>query len=366
MKTLNYLKYFGFFPMMILSVIIYGCVEYGNIKTTEKPYVNQKSVELYVGEGAGDRNQIQLTSSPRDQQFTWTSLNPDVVTVTQTGLVTALAEGFAVVTVSSGDDKIDVNVLVRRWIPLEDLLILGANRIITTRLDRFQIIVTPVPLNASETIIQWTSSDPKAIAVSENGWVVCNDLGNATITAKAGEIEKQVIVQVFLSEKMPKAGWSILGYDPTLIENPPWFRTQNNDGVSYLTNMIDDDLTTIWHSHFYGQGGRAPCYFIIDLGEEVIMTHISMTRGQSNTNGQTGFELLLCVEEDIDDPNDPDTWDWESQGEFAFNRTVTTEQKYSLPDYPMVRYIKMFMDAKHNPNNFNANFADISVYRGVY
>ena len=362
MKTLNY---FGFFPLMILTAVICGCVQFDNIKTTEKPYVNYTSVELYIGEGAGDRNQIQLTSSPQDKKFTWTSLDPSVASVTQTGLITALSEGFSIITVTSDDDQIDVNVWVREWVPLKGLLMLSEDLIIATRLDKIQIIATPEPLNASEVNIQWTSSDPEAIMVFENGWVLCKNLGLATITAKAGEFEQQVVVQV--ADVMPKAGWSILGYDATLIENPPWFRTQHVPDGLYLINLIDDNLATYWHSHFYGQGGRAPCYFIIDLGEELLMTHISMYRGATNTNGQDGFELYTCTEDGVDDPENPDTWDWEFQGDFSFDRGTTPppEQKYALPAYPMVRYVKVFMDARHNPNNFNANFAEIYVY-GIY
>ena len=360
MKTL---KYFRYFQVTILAIVICGCVQYDNINVTEKPYVNKTSAELYIGEGADDRNQIQLMSSPQDKQYTWTSLDPTVATVTQTGLVTALSEGFSVITVASGNDKTDVDIWVRKWVPLEDLEILGESRIITTRLNKIQIIATPVPLNASEVNIQWTSSDPEAIAVFENGWVVCNDLGNATITAKAGGIEKEVVVQVFQTEKMRKNGWSIPGFNASLSSNPPWFSSQSLDYP--LTNMIDDNLATMWHSVYYSQGGRAPCYFIVDLGEEIILTHVSMTRGP-NTNGQTGFELLFCAEGGVNNPDDPNTWNWDNQGEFNFDRTIDTEQKYEFSRYPMVRYIKVNMEAKHNPGNFNANFADISVYRGVF
>jgi len=363
---MNTLKYFRFLPVMVFVAVTCGCVQYDEIKITGKPYVNHTSVELYVGEGANDRNQIQLTSSPQDKKFTWTSLDPTVASVSQTGLVTALSEGFAIITVASDDDQTNVDVWVREWIPLEDLLILGEERIISTRLSKFQVIATPVPLNASEVKIQWSSTDPEAIAVYENGWVVCNNLGNATITAKVGEIEKQVNVMVFLSEKMSKAGWSILGFDPTLIENPPWFRTQHIGDGSFLTNVIDDNIATFWHSHWYGQGGRAPAYFIIDMGEEVMLTHISTTRGQANSNGQTAYELLLCTEDGVNDQGDPNTWDWESQGVINFNRTIVTEQKIELPNYPMARFLKVYIDITHNPNNFNANFADVSVYIGIF
>ena len=362
MKALNY---FSFILVILFAAAIGGCVQYDKFKITEKPFVDKTSVILYIGDGAGERNQIQLNSSPDGKQYVWTSLDPAIATVSQTGLVTAQSEGFAIISVASGDDQTDIDVWVMPWVSLEDIRIVGKTRIITTRTSRFQVVAVPVPQNASEVNIEWTSSNPDAITVYENGWVVCNELGGAFITAKAGEFEKQVEVQAILSEKMSKSNWSIPG-NTDVDMGDTGFSSHHLPTYSILY-LIDDNLSTFWHTWYSGSNPNYPHWFIIDLGEEVIITHVSMHRRQdNNATGQTGFELFTCTESDAEDLLDPTTWGWESQGEFSFAQNTTAEQKYALAEYPTARYVKVYMDVKFRGSGQYANAAEFTVYRGAY
>ena len=362
MKTFNYVR---FLSVMLLACIVWGCVQYDRIVVTEKPFVNQTSVKLYIGEGAGDRSQILLVSSPQNKQYKWASLSPTVAEVSQNGLVTALSEGFAVITVTSETDQTSVDVWVQKWVPLEDFQILEEGRIITTRMERFQIITAPEPPNASEVHIEWSSSDPDAFSVYEGGWVVCNiDQGRTIITAKAGGIEKHVEVLAILSERMPRTEWKVPGYDATDY-GTIGYSSQDFTYGNNMLNLFDGNTATIWHTDWATLNPDYPHWFIVDLDEEVIITHVSLIGRIGWDTEASGFELFTCTEAGAQDLSNPDTWEWESQGEFTFDISSDEEQKYAMRNFPTTRYIKVFMDTKFRTTQ-NATFSEFYVYMGVY
>jgi len=190
MKVKNYF-------MLALTGVICGCAQfkYDEFNITEKPFVDRTNVRLYIGAEAGNRNQAQLTSSPEGRQYTWSSLDPTVATVTQSGLITAIGEGFALITVASSNDVTNVNVWVQNWIPLLDFTLSHQN-ITVNKKDRMQIIATLVPTDASEPDIQWSSSDANIVTALENGWIICNNSGRAVISASAQGIVRQVNVTI--------------------------------------------------------------------------------------------------------------------------------------------------------------------------
>ena len=370
MKRVDYFRLF--FAVALMSVTC-GCVQYDRFNITDKPFVDKTLVELYIGEGAGERNQIQLKSSPADRQYTWSSLEPSVATVTQTGLVTAQSEGFAVIAISSDNDQTNINVRVRNWVPLEDVQILGDSRINKTRKDRFQLVAIPVPLDASECNIQWSSSNPIDFPVFENGWVICNEVGSAVITAKAGDIEQQVevVVEKLLSVKMNKSGWSVPGYVDNSSAGTIGYSSQQiitawaeDNRIVYL---FDGDINTFWHSKWDpNPASDFPHWFIIDLGAEVIITDFSLYARQNYiTDLVNGIEFFTCTEAGAINLSDPNTWAWNSHGEFEL-ALVLNEQKFSLAN-PTARYIKVYMDKKFQrpSDRIMTGFAEIDVYVAI-
>ena len=349
-----------------------GCMGYDNFKITEKPFVNHTSVELYIGDGAGNRNSIQLISSPAGNQYTWTSLDPSVATVTQTGFVTAVAEGFAMITVASDNDQTTVNVWVRQWLPLEDFQILGSDRVVTTQYEQFQITTTFVPMNTSETDIQWTSSNPQIISVYENGWVVCNGLGSAVITARAGDIVRRVTVQSIMSERMSRGNWSIPGFNAGSPYGTIGYSSQHTQSnpICLITYIFNDNPSLIWAANWQAAPiASYPHWFIIDLGEEVMLTHVSILNRQDmgdGNNGPTGFELFTCTEANAQDLSAPTSWGWVSQGEYIIEPANLDEQRYALTAYPYARYIRVYMDTKFQGSSPFASMSGFWAFIGVF
>ena len=123
-----------------------------------------------------------LPEEATNKNVTWTSSNPNKVTVTDEGVITGVSSGYSYITATCGDvsSKIEVNVVnlniklnyKTAEIPLgEDL----------------QLIATISPSTTNEQHITWETSDPKVVSIDQNGLIKSLSVGNAEITAKVGE-----------------------------------------------------------------------------------------------------------------------------------------------------------------------------------
>ena len=133
---------------------------------------------------------MQLTSTitPSNatyQDVTWASLNPQVATVSETGLVTGVAEGETTIVATSHNGITDqVNIKVQNVIELDDISLNLKNGSATNlTISTYTLIPTFYPANADNKALTWESSNPSVMTVDENGVVSIKKDGGATITA---------------------------------------------------------------------------------------------------------------------------------------------------------------------------------------
>lgn len=355
------MKYLRYLSIIILTVIA-GCDKFDEFVVTEKPYVDQTSVQLYIGEHAGDRSSVKLTSSPDDAAYVWTSLDPSIATVDQTGLVTAVAEGFTSIILASKDDQTTIDVNVKEFIPLTGFTV-SANVVIGSWEALNRVYLTPIPENATETNIEWTSSDENVAMVYSNGMIKTLGVGRAVVTAKGGGHEEKI--EVFVPSKMSKDGWNIPGYNPDSDLGTIGYSSQatNEGAANKVVAIIDNDLNTYWHARYGGSGATDyPHWFIVDMGKDITLAQISMAKRNNNEKGQKGFQLFTCSESGATDLDDPTTWTWEEQGDFSFNPKKNGDQMYPIMNVPTARYIKVYMGEKHKGTDKYAMVADLSAY----
>ena len=180
-------------------------VEVGGVKATcnvtvspvsvpvESIVLDPQTMELVVGE----TGTIHVMISPADadvQTVNWTSSNDGVATVDAEGVVTAIAEGDAVITAEAGGKEAQCTVTVLP-VPVESVtidvnvfeLVVGQTRTLTA---------TVLPENAGDKTVTWSSSDDAIATVSAEGVVTAIAEGNATITAAAGGKEAKCTVYV--------------------------------------------------------------------------------------------------------------------------------------------------------------------------
>lgn len=138
--------------------------------------------------------------------LTWTSSDPDVVSVSEVGKITGLKEGTSTITVTSSNGKSDtceVTVMSRpvTSIPVTHLVLDKASMYLTEG-DAIRLYATVLPSNATNKTITWSSCNSNIATVTNNGVVMGIKPGKTTILAKtANGIYASCYVVVLEKEK---------------------------------------------------------------------------------------------------------------------------------------------------------------------
>lgn len=137
-------------------------------------------------------NTLQLTASfvPEDadvdpEKVVWSSSDESVATVDQTGLVTAVENGQAVITAAYGDVEGTYTVTVET-IPLTSISIKENTTIHLGETEKLEVTYDPENTTDDRTVT-WSSSDDKVATVAEDGTVTAVGVGAAVVTATVGE-----------------------------------------------------------------------------------------------------------------------------------------------------------------------------------
>ena len=140
----------------------------------------------------GQEQQLSVTVDPQ-KEFTvsYESSNENVATVSESGLVTAVAGGKAVITVTTSDVTLSCNVEVTTeqyvWSLNYGAAILGVGA---------QLTLQPSVLPQKEFTAAYSSSDEEVATVSESGTVTGVKAGKAVITADVGNLQLTCEVSV--------------------------------------------------------------------------------------------------------------------------------------------------------------------------
>ena len=124
-----------------------------------------------------------LPSNATNKTVTWTSSNPTVATVSSTGLVTPITLGDAIITVTTTDGtclSASCEVTVIREVKS---LTLNETSITLILPESTNLIATITPSDATNPILNWTSSKPSVATVDGNGLVTSVGVGTTTIKA---------------------------------------------------------------------------------------------------------------------------------------------------------------------------------------
>ena len=148
----------------------------------------------------GEELQLTATVAPENatnKEVTWSSSDNTIATVSETGLVTAIAAGEATITASAGEVSDSVEITVEPLVvEVESVTITPAEAQQLTEGEELQLTATVAPENATNKEVIWSSSDNTIATVSETGLVTAIAAGEATITASAGEASDEIVITV--------------------------------------------------------------------------------------------------------------------------------------------------------------------------
>ena len=140
--------------------------------------------------GIGETQQLEVYNGYEDRlsylpTYQWSSSDPNVLTVNENGLVTAVGDGSATITaiavgtnVSATTATINVTEVQPESITINEnpwnYISVGQTQ---------QLTVTILPENAADKTVTWSSDNTAAATVDQNGLVTAVGTGNAQITA---------------------------------------------------------------------------------------------------------------------------------------------------------------------------------------
>ena len=150
--------------------------------------LNKTSTTLIEGE----TETLVATVMPEnatDKSVVWESGNESAATVSQEGLVTAVGEGKATITVKTNDGGFSASceVTVNKKVIAVTGAVLGKTELTLVEGEEEKLAVAVTPENATDKSVVWESSNESAASVSQEGLVTAVGEGKATITVKTND-----------------------------------------------------------------------------------------------------------------------------------------------------------------------------------
>lgn len=180
-------------------------------KTSET--TNVKAQELDLGDyqvdmAIGEKQLLIVTVLPTDttdQSLTYSSSNESIATINGLGRITAVSIGTTTITAKCGKVKESFELTVQEaksteteTIPVTDVEISDYKE--DLEVDKtMNLTATVLPSNANNSTVSYTSSNAAVATVKSSGEVKGISQGTVIITVKAGDIEKQVTLNVKVS-----------------------------------------------------------------------------------------------------------------------------------------------------------------------
>lgn len=160
--------------------------------TVSKKVIDVESIELNRTELTiveGESETLVATVKPEnatDKTVSWSSADESIATVSESGVVTAIKDGETTITATSGTKSASCKVVVQKKIIDVTSISLDKNSLELYEGTTASLSATVLPENATDKTVTWNSSDA-SIATVVNGEVTAVKIGEATITATAGD-----------------------------------------------------------------------------------------------------------------------------------------------------------------------------------
>lgn len=201
----------------------FGDFTYSNVDTAAK---DVRAYTASVNLKPGQSSQIQAGPAPyyAAGKLEYISSNPEVVTVDESGVVTAVGEGSAAISVKLEGTEFSASIPVQiesvEEIPLTGLTVKETMKDLNVG-DTYTVVTTAAPKNTTDSkALTYSSSDEEVASVDNHGVVTALKKGETTITVASAarpEITAEVTVRVGW-EEIPVEEVSVTETEKTLKE----------------------------------------------------------------------------------------------------------------------------------------------------
>ena len=167
------------------------------------------NTELTLVEGEEEKLAVAVTpENATDKSVVWESSNTAVATVDQEGLVTAVGEGKATITVKTNEGGFSASceVTVKKKVIAVTGVKLSAASMTLREGDKGTLTATVEPANATNKNVEWWTSDLDVVSVTStlggsNGYVEARGAGKATVTVKTEDGEFSASCEITVEKK---------------------------------------------------------------------------------------------------------------------------------------------------------------------
>ena len=220
-------KFFALFTILLSISLIttYSCKKekVKSVSVTEAG-LNKTSTTLVEGE----TETLVATVMPEnatDKSVVWESGNESAATVSQEGLVTAVGEGKATITVKTNDGGFSASceVTVKKKVIAVTGVKLSAESMTLREGEKGILTATVEPANATNKNVEWWTSDLDIVCVTSapggsTGYVEARKAGKATVTVKTEDGEFSASCEITVEKKeVPVTGITI---EPSSLKLP--------------------------------------------------------------------------------------------------------------------------------------------------
>lgn len=159
-----------------------------NVTKKQIPISDIEVIEDDITLNVGDKKEINVNIKPSnttdDKTLSWKSNDTGIAIVDNNGIITAIHEGSAIITVTSTNGiSHDIKVLVKEnSIPIQEIK-LDKNNVELIEGEFTSVKAQVIPINTtSSTDLTWVSSNTNVVTVDNNGKITAIHSGNALIT----------------------------------------------------------------------------------------------------------------------------------------------------------------------------------------
>lgn len=153
---------------------------------------------------------------------------------------------------------------------------------------------------------------------------------------------------------LDRSNWTFPGYADTNDAQIGYSSQEAGGEGAYpkgrVVAMLDGDEGTFWHTA-WKTASDYPHFFIVDMGEENLVTNVALRRRSGNNGTNIGQTIYTCGSAAASSSN-PDEWNWTNQGWNPFDRDSDKHQLYGMPNPENARYIKVYYATSDKGGNF--------------
>lgn len=232
--------------ILLVTILLTACDNDSTIITDSQDSVSIKLNKENITLEIGSKTTLVAGFSPSDtpnKAHTWTSADPTIATVDETGNVKGISAGETEITATALVNKTTATckvTVVNKIIRVTSVSLNSKEETLITG-DKFQLIATINPETATDQTITWSSSNMDCAKVDDNGLITAYSPGTARITAKVDE--KTATCNITVTEKTVEFTNETYSSDDTSIT----FRAEINS-----VGITIDELGVCWTQ------GKAP------------------------------------------------------------------------------------------------------------